>query len=58
MLNLRVQKIFEFGRGENSGAASTGQPGSGPRAAARRESSRRPAERVGRHLYPRVIDTA
>jgi hypothetical protein len=31
MLNLRVQKIFEFGRGENSGAASTGQPGSGPR---------------------------
>jgi hypothetical protein len=32
MLNLRVQKIFEFGRGENSGGASTGQPGSGPRA--------------------------
>lgn len=32
MVNLRVQKIFEFGRGENSGAASTGQPGSGPRA--------------------------
>ena len=31
MLNLRVQKIFEFGKGENSGAASTGQPGSGPR---------------------------
>lgn len=31
MVNLRVQKIFEFGRGENSGAASTGQPGSGPR---------------------------
>jgi hypothetical protein len=31
MLNLRVQKIFEFGRGENSGAATTGQPGSGPR---------------------------
>lgn len=31
MLNLRVQKIFEFGRGENSGGASTGQPGSGPR---------------------------
>ena len=31
MLNLRVQKIFEFGSGENSGAASTGQPGSGPR---------------------------
>jgi len=28
MLNLRVQKIFEFGKGENSGAASTGQPGS------------------------------
>jgi hypothetical protein len=34
MLNLRVQKIFEFGRGENSGAASTGQPGSGPRGGA------------------------
>ena len=31
MLNLRVQKIFEFGGGENSGGASTGQPGSGPR---------------------------
>jgi hypothetical protein len=31
MLNLRVQKIFEFGKGENSGAATTGQPGSGPR---------------------------
>jgi hypothetical protein len=31
MVNLRVQKIFEFGKGENSGAASTGQPGSGPR---------------------------
>lgn len=31
MLNLRVQKIFEFGRGENSGGASTGQPGGGPR---------------------------
>jgi Carboxypeptidase regulatory-like domain len=31
MLNLRVQKIFEFGKGENSGAAATGQPGSGPR---------------------------
>jgi len=31
MVNLRVQKIFEFGRGENSGGASTGQPGSGPR---------------------------
>ena len=31
MVNLRVQKIFEFGNGENSGAASTGQPGSGPR---------------------------
>jgi hypothetical protein len=31
MVNLRVQKIFEFGRGENSGAAATGQPGSGPR---------------------------
>ena len=31
MLNLRVQKIFEFGRGENSGGAATGQPGSGPR---------------------------
>jgi hypothetical protein len=31
MLNLRLQKIFEFGRGENSGAAATGQPGSGPR---------------------------
>jgi hypothetical protein len=31
MLNLRVQKIFEFGKGENSGGASTGQPGSGPR---------------------------
>lgn len=31
MVNLRLQKIFEFGRGENSGAASTGQPGSGPR---------------------------
>jgi len=30
-LNLRVQKIFEFGRGENSGGASIGQPGSGPR---------------------------
>jgi len=28
MLNLRVQKIFEFGHGENSGGASTGQPGS------------------------------
>ena len=33
MVNLRVQKIFEFGRGENSGSASTGQPGSGPRSA-------------------------
>jgi hypothetical protein len=31
MVNLRVQKIFEFGRGENSGGAATGQPGSGPR---------------------------
>lgn len=31
MVNLRVQKIIEFGRGENSGGASTGQPGSGPR---------------------------
>jgi len=31
MINLRVQKIFEFGKGENSGAAATGQPGSGPR---------------------------
>lgn len=31
MVNLRIQKIFEFGRGENSGAATTGQPGSGPR---------------------------
>jgi len=31
MLNLRVQRIFEFGRGENSGGASSGQPGSGPR---------------------------
>jgi len=31
LLNLRVQKIFDFGKGENSGAASTGQPGSGPR---------------------------
>jgi len=31
MLNLRVQKIFEFGKGENSGTAATGQPGSGPR---------------------------
>jgi Carboxypeptidase regulatory-like domain len=31
MLNLRVQRIFEFGRGENSGGAATGQPGSGPR---------------------------
>ena len=31
MLNLRVQKIFEFGRGDNSGGASSGQPGSGPR---------------------------
>ena len=31
MVNLRVQKIFEFGKGENSGGASTGQPGSGPR---------------------------
>ena len=31
MINLRVQKTFEFGRGENSGGASTGQPGSGSR---------------------------
>ncbi|HJP91639.1 MAG TPA: carboxypeptidase regulatory-like domain-containing protein [Pyrinomonadaceae bacterium] len=31
MVNLRVQKIFEFGKGENSGGAATGQPGSGPR---------------------------
>ena len=31
MINLRVQKIFEFGSGENSGRAATGQPGSGPR---------------------------
>jgi len=31
MVNLRVQKTFEFGRGENSGGATTGQPGSGPR---------------------------
>jgi hypothetical protein len=31
MVNLRVQKILEFGRGENSGGAATGQPGSGPR---------------------------
>ena len=31
MVNLRVQKILEFGKGENSGGASTGQPGSGPR---------------------------
>lgn len=31
MLNLRVQKSFEFGKGENSGGAATGQPGSGPR---------------------------
>ena len=34
MLNLRLQKIFEFGKGENSGTASTGQPGSGPRGGA------------------------
>jgi len=54
-VNLPVQKIFEFGKGENSCAASISQPGSGPRGGTRESSHRQAEQAVDRHRHQQDI---